>query len=92
MFDAKSRYRGLHHYPVRTKDNRTIMIVATPDSPDERLLGYHLRHQGERVDHLAHAYLGDGAGFWRICELADVMLPDALAEAREIPIPPKTKT
>jgi len=92
MFDDKSRYRGLHHYPVRSKDGRTIMVVVTPDAPGESLLGYHLRHQGERLDHLASAYLGDGAGFWRICELADVMLPDALAEARELPIPPKTRT
>jgi hypothetical protein len=45
--------------------------------------------QGERLDHLAAAYLGDGARWWRICELADVMTPDALAEAREVPIPPK---
>jgi hypothetical protein len=89
VFDANSRYAGLTTYPVSTRDGRTIMIVPTPDAPDESLLGYHLRHQGERIDHLASAYLGDGAMYWRICELADVMLPDALAEAREIPIPPK---
>lgn len=91
MFDTKSRYLNLSTYPVRTRSGRAIMIVPTPDPPAERLLGYHLRHQGERIDHLAAAYLGDAAGYWRICELADVMLPDALAEAREIPIPPKTK-
>jgi hypothetical protein len=91
MFDAKSRYASLTTYPVRDRRGRTIMVVPTPEAPGEALLGYHRRHQGERLDHLASAYLGDGAGFWRICELADVMLPDALAEAREIPIPPKTR-
>lgn len=91
MFDNKSRYVRLPTYPVHDRRGRAIMVVPTPEAPGEALLGYHRRHQGERLDHLASAYLGDGAGYWRICELADVMLPDALAEAREIPIPPKTR-
>lgn len=91
MFDAKSRYAGLVPYPVRDRRGRSVMVVPTPEAPAEALLGYHRRHQGERLDHLAAAYLGDGAGFWRICELADVMVPDALAEARELPIPPKKR-
>jgi hypothetical protein len=91
MFDDKSRYAALTSYPVTDRRQRVVMVVSTPEAPAESLLGYHRRLQGERVDHLANAYLGDGAGFWRICELADVMLPDALAEAREIPIPPKTR-
>jgi hypothetical protein len=91
VFDAKSRYAKQPTHPVRTREGRIVMVVSTPDAPGESMLGYHLRHQGERLDHLAFGYLGDGAGYWRICELADVMLPDALAEAREIPIPPKTK-
>lgn len=92
MFDLNSRYAGLPLYPITNREGRTIMIVPTPDAPGEPLLGYHRRHQGERLDHLAYAYLGEGAQFWRICELADVMVPDALAEAREIPIPPKNRT
>lgn len=91
MFDVKSRYAGLTAYPVRTRSGRTIMVVPTPGAPNEAVLGFHLRHHGERIDHLAGAYLDDAAAAWRICELADVMLPDALAEAREIPIPPKTR-
>lgn len=89
MFDAKSRYAHLTLYPVLDRRGRPVMIVPAPDAPVESLLGYHRRHQGERIDHLAGAYLGQGPDYWRICELADVMLPDALAEAREIPIPPK---
>jgi len=91
VFDAKSRYAGLTPYPVRDHRGRTLMLVPTPSAQADLLLGFHRRHQGERLDHLAAAYLGDGASSWRICELADVMLPDALAEAREIPIPPKTR-
>jgi hypothetical protein len=90
VFDPSSRYAGLAPYPVTNRDGRTIMVVPTPDAPDDPVLGYY-RRTGERLDHLANAYLGDGARSWRICELADVMLPDALAEAREIPIPPKKR-
>lgn len=90
--DASSRYARSTVYPIVNRDGRTIMVVSTPDAPDEPLLGYYRRRQGERLDHLANAYLGDGALSWRICELGDVMVPDALAEAREIPIPPKTRT
>ncbi len=92
MFDPDSRYAALPTYPITTADGRVIMIVPVPDAPADGLLGYHLRHQGERIDHLAYAYLGQGPQYWRICELADVMTPDALAEAREIPIPPKPRT
>lgn len=91
MFDVKSRYAGATQYVVVDRRGRAITVVATPDAPPERLLGYHLRHQGERIDHLASAYLGDPAGYWRISELADVMLPDALAESREVPIPDKNR-
>lgn len=90
MFDAKSRYAGLSTYAVADRRGRHVMVVPTPDPPAEPLLGYYRRRQGERLDHLANAYLGDGARWWRICELADVMHPDALAEAREVPIPPNS--
>ena len=89
MFDANSRYAGLTRYAVKDRRGRYVMVVPTPDPPGDPLLGYYRRRQGERLDHLANAYLGDGARWWRICELGDVMLPDALAEAREVPIPPK---
>jgi hypothetical protein len=91
VFDVRSRYARSTPYVVTDRRGHAITIVETPDAPAERLVGYHLRHQGERVDHLASAYLGDPAGAWRIHELADVMLPDALAEAREIPIPDRNR-
>ena len=42
------------------------------------LLGVHLLKQGQRLDHLAARYLNDPAGFWRLAEQNDVMLPEAL--------------
>lgn len=89
MFDDKSRYAHQAMYTVIDRRGRTITVVATPDAAAESLRGYHALREGERLDHLAHAYLGHGTEYWRICELADVMTPDALAEVQEIAIPHK---
>lgn len=91
MFDKKSRYANLDTYTVADHRGRKVIVVAVPDAPEEVFAGLHLMKQGQRIDHLAHKYLDDPAGFWRICELNDVMLPEALTEAQEIAIPRKRR-
>jgi hypothetical protein len=90
MFDAKSRYAKLTPYVVIDRRGRTVSVVPATDPPGQRLIGLHLHKQGERSDHLAWRYLDDHAGYWRIAELNDVMLPEALTEMLEIAIPDKT--
>jgi hypothetical protein len=87
MFESRSRYAGLEPYPVRDGRGRIVQVVPVPPAPDQELLGIHALREGERLDHLAARYLDDPAGFWRIAERNDVMLPEALAEALEIEIP-----
>jgi hypothetical protein len=89
MFDPLSRYVNVQGYTATDRRGRQVLVIPAPDKPDQALLGLHRRVQGQRLDHLAFQYLNDPAGYWRICELADVMLPDALQEARDIPIPAK---
>lgn len=89
MFDDKSRYEGLETYERTDQRGRTVAVVPVPPDSEEQFRGYHLRIQGQRVDHMAYRYLNNAAGFWRICELNDVMLPEALSEATEIAIPRK---
>jgi hypothetical protein len=89
MFDPNSRYVGVAGYTAIDRRGRMVTVIPAPDKPAQALLGLHRRIDGQRLDHLAYHYLGDPAGYWRICELSDVMLPDALAEARDIPIPVK---
>ena len=91
MFDAKSRYAKLTPYVVIDRRGRAVSVVPATDQPEQRLLGLHLHKQGERSDHLAWRYLDDVAGYWRIAELNDVMLPEALTEMLEIAIPDKTR-
>lgn len=87
MFDTKSRYADLGTYEVTDRRGRMVPVVPIPEPPAEVRFGVHLRKEGQRVDHLAHLYLDDAAGYWRICELNGVMLAETLTEAREIEIP-----
>ena len=89
MFDEKSRYAGLEPYLVTDRRGRTVSVVPVPGRPRQTLLGYHIRREGQRLDHLAHRYLDDPAAFWRLCDFNQAMLPEALSEAPEIAIPRK---
>jgi hypothetical protein len=89
MFDDKSRYKEAQTCQRTDRRGRNVTVTGTPPAAQENFLGYHLRIQGQRLDHMAYRYLNNGAGFWRICDLNDVMLPEALSEASEIAIPRK---
>ena len=90
MFDPKSRYATLTPYVAVDRRGRTLLVVPPAEAPEQAELGRHLRKQGERLDHLANFYLEDPAGYWRLCEHNDVMLPEALTEALEVRIPKKS--
>lgn len=89
MFDAKSRYVKQEIDQVTDRRGRTVAVVVPPEAPAQVLRGYHLRRQGQRLDHMAFKYLKNAAGFWRICELNDVMQAEMLNETDEIAIPLK---
>jgi hypothetical protein len=79
MFDEKSRYRKADTFVAIDVRGRAVVVVAPPPAPPRVLLGIHLLKQGERLDHLAARYLNNPAGFWRIAEQNNVMLPEALS-------------
>lgn len=87
MFDQKSRYAKSKTYTVKDRRGREVAVVPVPSPPSQEQLGIHLLRQGQRLDHLAAEYLDNPAGFWRICEMNDVMLAETLTEQREIEIP-----
>lgn len=89
MFDRDSRYGKVAPYLVTDRRGRQVAVVPPPPAPAPSLLGYHLRKQGQRLDHLAAKYQGDATRWWLIAELAGAMHPDALSEADEVPIPKK---
>ena len=88
IFEAKSRYvKNASIYEVTDRRGRRVAALTVADRPVQTLLGEHLRKEGQRLDHLANFYLQDPNGFWRIAELNDAMLPDALAEVDIVKIP-----
>lgn len=87
MFDPNSRYVKLPTYEVPDRRGRTVAVVPPAPALTQALAGYHVRKDGQRLDLLAGRYLDDATMFWRICELADAMLPDALGVVDEIAIP-----
>ncbi len=88
VFGNNSRYvKHARVYQVIDRRGRLVVALMAAAKPTQTLLGQHLKKEGQRLDHLANFDLQDPTGFWRLCELNDVMLPDALAEADIIEIP-----
>ncbi|CAN5744372.1 hypothetical protein BH09MYX1_BH09MYX1_08470 [soil metagenome] len=90
MFENNSRYYGIETLQVRDSRGRMVTVVTPPDAPVQGIAGVHRLKQAQRLDHLAHRYLDDATSWWRIVELADVMLPDALAEVQEVLVPKRS--
>jgi hypothetical protein len=93
LFDPKSRYvlPPLEAYSVIDARGRAVSALPTPEAPAERAVGRHVRREGTSLDQLANSYLNDPHGYWRICELNDAVVPDALAERDTIDIPDPTR-
>ena len=89
-FDKKSRYvKHATVYSVVDRKGRTVQALTAAEPPPQRVLGEHLRKQGQRLDHLANFYLDDANGYWRLAEANGAVLPDAIVESRTVSIPVK---
>lgn len=89
IFDRLSRYAKppLETYTVFDVRGREVRALPTPEPPAEVSVGTHILKQHQNLDQLANSYLGDPHAYWRITELNDAIIPDALAEEDEIDIP-----
>ena len=87
-FDPNSRYvKFAKIVEARDRKGRKVQALTPAEIPPQRLLGEHLRKDGQRLDHLAAHYLDDPNGTWRLADINDALLPDTLAEARIVKIP-----
>jgi len=89
MFFAGSRYLAAGTYSALLPDGSRIVVVRIPARRTDRGLGYHRRLEGQRLDQVAGHFLGDATTFWRICDAATGVLPDAIASRELLPIPRK---
>jgi hypothetical protein len=93
VFDSKSRYvkPALEPYSVIDRRGREVKALPMIEPPREIAAGEYIKKQGQRIDHLAASFLADPFGFWRIAELNEVLLPDALEEAERVKVPALTR-
>jgi hypothetical protein len=89
MFFPGSRYETAGTYTTIRSDGRPVVAVRIPVPRSPRLLGYHRRVEGRRLDHIAAHYLGDATAFWRLCDVSGTILPDALAARQLVGVPVK---
>lgn len=82
---GRSRYEGLPTARVEVEDGRggvrEVAFLLTREPLDPALaqpLAWHRVAADDRLDLLAARYLGDPAGFWRICDANLALDPDEL--------------
>ena len=83
-FPPTSRYFGLEIARLNTPDGRVVAYVRRrfiPQPESFQLLQEHIVREGERLDLIAAAFLGDPEQFWRICDANNAMEPDDLTAA-----------
>ena len=90
MFFPGSRYETIGTYTVTLPNGKTVRATKLPHPRPNRLLGYHRRLEGQRLDLIANRYLKDATAFWQLCDANDAILPDALAARDLVGIPPKS--
>jgi hypothetical protein len=89
MFFPGSRYKESAIYLVPRPPGTPVATVVVPLPSRRRLLGFHPRKQGQRLDHLASRYLGDPTASWLLCDANNSPVPDALARRDLVAIPAK---
>jgi hypothetical protein len=90
MFFPGSRYAAMATYQVNRLDGTTARAVKVPLPGAAAVIGYHRRLAGQRLDMIAAHYLTDATTFWRLCDANNTMVPDTLAGADLVGIPPNT--
>lgn len=87
MFTSDSRYTDADTYQVTLADGGVVTVTRAPYPAATRLVGWHRRTEGERLDVIAHQYLRNATQAWLLCDANDAMSPDALAARDLIGIP-----
>jgi len=89
MFFTGSRYASMDTYTAVKADGRTVQAVKLPLPVLTPLIGFHRRHEGQRLDLIASHYLSDATTFWRLCDANNAVVPDALGARDLVGIPQK---
>jgi hypothetical protein len=90
MFARGSRYEQVPDAVYVDRDGREIpyKLLRILPAPDASVAG-HVVVEGDRLDLLAHRYLGDSELYWRICDANGLLRAEELTAepGRRISIP-----
>ena len=83
LFTGTSRYYGIGTNTLTAADGTVVVYVKRRflPSPDRfQLIQEHAVVQGERLDNIAAAFLGDPELFWRLADANGAMKPEELVQ------------
>jgi hypothetical protein len=81
MFAVSSRYHRVELAHITLPDGREVVHLRRrflPTEPPTGLVAEHTVVQGDRLDNVTAAYLGDPEQFWRVCDANVATRPDDL--------------
>jgi len=81
LFPPNSRYQGIATGSLVTPSGQIVTYLRRRFVPGADLFAVIQQHsvaQGERLDTLAAAFLGDPELFWRLCDANGAMRPEEL--------------
>ena len=87
MFTPTSRYASTETVTVHTATGAIVAAVRLPVRPQPPARGAHRRTEGQRLDQIASHYLRNATAFWRLCDAAGAVVPDALVARDAVEIP-----
>ena len=82
-FPPTSRYADVEVAKLELAGDRVIAYLRRrflPAPEDFALLREHVVHDGERLDQIAAAHLGDSEQFWRIADANGAIAPEVLTD------------
>jgi hypothetical protein len=83
VFPPGSRYYGIGSTTLITADGRMAVYLKRRFVPQPERLALVQEHsvaEGDRLDNLAHQYLGDAEQYWRLCDANGAMNPAELTD------------
>jgi hypothetical protein len=82
-FPPESRYHGVALAQITRPDGTTLTYLRrrfVPPVEAHSLIREHLVSEGDRLDNIAAAELGDPEQFWRLCDANAVIRPTELTD------------
>ena len=83
LFAQNSRYLGIATGTLTTAGGQTVAYVRrrfVPPASAFAAIGQYTVKQGERLDNMAAALLGDPELYWRLCDANGAMRPEELEQ------------